>query len=62
MIDLMGVLFGNLGLALVMLLAVVVPLVIGRWLSDRDLELEAAEVAAIEASALALLAGRPQAG
>jgi len=56
----MGVLFGYLGLALVLLLAVLGPMVIGRWLSDREHELEAAEVAALEASALALLAGRVQ--
>jgi hypothetical protein len=55
----MAVLFANLGIALVMLLAILAPMVIGRWLSDRDRELELAEIAAVEASALALLAGRP---
>lgn len=54
----MGVLLGYLGIVLVAVLAVVLPLAVGRWLSDRDRALEAAEVAAIEASALALLAGR----
>ncbi|MFO7562427.1 MAG: hypothetical protein R6X02_07270 [Enhygromyxa sp.] len=53
----MAVLFGNLGLMLVLLLAALAPLAIGRWLSDRDYELEAAEVAAVEASALEMLAG-----
>jgi len=53
-----GVLLGYLGIALVVVLSVLVPLVLGRWLSDRDRELEDAELAAIEASALALLAGR----
>lgn len=56
----MGVLFGYLGLALVLALAVLGPMVIGRWLSDRDHELEAAEVAALDACALAMLAGRVQ--
>lgn len=56
----MGVLFGYLGLALVLLLAVLGPLLVGRWLSDRDHQLEAAEVAALEARALAILAGRAQ--
>jgi len=60
MLKTMGVLFGYLGLALVLLLAVLGPMVIGRWLSDREHELEAAEVAALEARALALLAGRAQ--
>lgn len=56
----MSVLFGWLGLALILLLAVLGPLVIGRWLSDRDRVLEAAEVAALDACALALLAGQSQ--
>jgi hypothetical protein len=55
----MAVLLGYLGIALLVALAVLVPLVVGRWLSDRDRALEAAEVEAIEASALALLAGSP---
>lgn len=55
-------LLGYLALALVVTLAVMAPLAIGRWLSDRDRELEDAEVAAIEASALALLAGRSPEG
>lgn len=58
--EMVGVLFGYLGLALILLLAVLGPMVIGRWLSDRDRMLEAAEVAALEARALALLAGCTQ--
>lgn len=54
----MSVLLGYLGIAIVVILSVLAPLVIGRWLSDRDRALEDAELAAIEASALALLAGR----
>lgn len=54
----MAVLFADLGLMLVLLLAVLAPLAIGRWLTDREQDLEAAEIAAVEASALALLAGR----
>ncbi len=54
----MAVLLGYLGVVLVLVLAVLAPLIAGRWLSSRDRELEDAEVAAIEASALALLAGR----
>jgi uncharacterized protein YneF (UPF0154 family) len=53
----MAVLFANLGIALVMLLAILAPMVLGRWLSDRDREQELAEIAAIEARALAMLAG-----
>jgi hypothetical protein len=55
-----AVLLGYLGIALLVGLAVLVPLVVGRWLSDRERAIEAAELAAIEASALALLAGAPE--
>jgi hypothetical protein len=55
-------LLGYLGLGIVLVLAVMAPLVIGRRLSRRDRELVEAEVAAIEASALALLAGRSPKG
>jgi hypothetical protein len=44
-------------IVLVVGLAVLAPLIVGRWLSERDRALEDAEVAAIEAQALALLAG-----
>ena len=52
----MVVLFGNLGIALVMVLAVAGPLLVGRWLAERD-DSPDPEVAAIEAHALMLLAG-----
>lgn len=55
-------LLGYFGIALLVALAVLVPLGVGRWLSDRDRAIEAAEIAAIEASALALLAGSPDRG
>jgi hypothetical protein len=58
----MAVLFGNLGLMLVLLLAALAPLAIGRWLTDHEHDREAAELAAVEASALALLAGRSPEG
>jgi hypothetical protein len=57
----MGVLFGYLGITLLLIFAIGGPLAVGRRLSDRQRALEDAEVAAeraaIEASALALLAG-----
>lgn len=55
----MIVLFGNLGIALVLVLAVAGPLLVGRWLADRDDEPDP-EILAIEAHALMLLAGTTQ--
>lgn len=58
----MALLLGYLALATLAVLAMLAPLVIGRWLAERDRVLEDAEAAAIEERALAMLAGRPDPG
>lgn len=54
----MSYLLVAVAVALGLLVAVVGPLVLGRWLSDRERAIQAAEVAALEAQALRLMAGR----
>jgi hypothetical protein len=53
-------LVGYLGLTLVMLLSMAGPLLIGRWLADREPDPDP-ELEAIEAHALVLLSGDPSA-